>query len=58
MNGYIFSNYDDELDMDDGFGVKGEYSIDLNRMGMEEFELIDMRNKWVILMEINSEIRF
>lgn len=58
MNGYIFSNYDDELDMNDGFGVKGEYSIDLNRMGMEEFELIDMRNKWVILMEINSEIRF
>lgn len=58
MNGYIFSNYDDELDMDDGFGVKGEYSIDLDRMGMEEFELIDMRNKWVILMEINSEIRF
>lgn len=58
MNGYIFSNYDDELDMDDGFGVKGEYSMDLNRMGMEEFELIDMRNKWVILMEINSEIRF
>lgn len=43
MNGYIFSNYDDELD--DGFGVKGEYSMDLNRMGMEEFELIDMRNK-------------
>lgn len=58
MNGYIFSNYDDELVMDDGFGVKGEYSMDLNRMGMEEFELIDMRNKWVILMEINSEIRF
>lgn len=58
MNGYIFNNYDDELDMDDGFGVKGEYSMDLNRMGMEEFELIDMRNKWVILMEINSEIRF
>lgn len=58
MNGYIFSNYDDELDMNDGFGVKGEYSMDLNRMGMEEFELIDMRNKWVILMEINSEIRF
>lgn len=58
MNGYIFSNYDDELDMDDGFGVKGEYSMDLNRMGMEEFELIDMRNKWVILKEINSEIRF
>lgn len=58
MNGYIFSNYDDELDIDDGFGVKGEYSMDLNRMGMEEFELIDMRNKWVILMEINSEIRF
>lgn len=58
MNGYIFSNYDDELDMDDGFGVKGEYSMDLNRMGMEEFELMDMRNKWVILKEINSEIRF
>lgn len=46
------------MDIDDGFGVKGEYSMDLNRMGMEEFELIDMRNKWVILMEINSEIRF
>lgn len=58
MNGYIFSNYDDELDMNDGFGVKGEYSMDLNRMGMEEFELMDMRNKWVILKEINSEIRF
>lgn len=58
MNGYTSSNYDDESDTDDGSGVKGEYSMDLNRMGMEEFELTDMRNKRVTLMETNSETRF
>lgn len=57
-NGYTSSNYDDESDTDDGSGVKGEYSMDLNRMGMEEFELTDMRNKRVTLMETNSETRF
>lgn len=57
-NGYTSSNYDDESDTDDGSGVKGEYRMDLNRMGMEEFELTDMRNKRVTLMETNSEIRF
>lgn len=57
-NGYTSSNYDDESDTDDGSGVKGEYRMDLNRMGMEEFELTDMRNKRVTLMETNSETRF